>query len=509
MTINKIISKTLLYFKESKELMTPENFAKAFCDFAKKENLKFDECDKVANYRQRLAPSIQKLMDGYSIKTVDDLLYFLTMQLNRMEKSDNKALSLAQGRLLKVLLKTIKQLHSQEAEKLADTALNGDLRLVNFLDSTHEKFKTFNESYSHAFLNELDHLGTFTKNDLPTLMSELIRELETKEQIHTAEDLVRLLIVALTPSISTSVSDTVANLEEQLKTNPELITSTSMKEEITQCIIRRIKDDNEIFNAKIRDANIVIDSLLEKIAAMISSSEEKCDDVIKIKEELESVDFNASAQAVQGRLIDISAKLDHSIKGFSKSLNEDQSEIQQLKEKILELEKELAVAQKEAREDYLTSTLTRRGLAKKMEEFEAAYIQNGINYAVIFFDVDHFKKINDRYGHNAGDIILASIGKFLNKHTDSEDTVGRYGGEEFVLVTTKTDPAEIYRFVESVRIKIEKTKFVYRKEAIQVTCSAGFAVRSAFESQQACIKQADTMVYEAKGAGRNQVFPKP
>lgn len=509
MTINKIISKTLLHFKESKELMTPENFAKAFCDVAKKENLKFDECDKVANYRQRLAPSIQKVMQGYSVKSVDDLLYFLTMQLNRMEKADNKVLSIAQEKLLKTLLKTVQHLHSKEAEKLAETTLNGDLKLVNFLNSSQEKFRTFNDTYSHAFLNELDRLGNFTKEDLPTLIGELVRELESKEELHTADDLVRLLIVALTPSISTSVSDTVAKLEEQLKTSPELITSKAMKEEITQCIIQRIKDDNEIFNAKIRDANRVIDSLLEKIAAMIASSEEKCEDVVQIKEELQAIDFSANAQTVQGQLIDISTKIDRSIKDFSRSLNEDQSEIQVLKTKILALEKELAQAQKEASEDYLTSTLTRRGLAKKMEEFEAAYGQSGTDYAVVFFDIDHFKSINDRYGHNAGDIILASIGKFLKKHTDTGDTVGRYGGEEFVLLTHKKDPTTIYRFVEALRKKVEKTKFVYRKKEITVTCSAGIALRSEYESRQACIKQADAYVYEAKHAGRNQVFPKP
>lgn len=508
MTINKIISKTLLHFKETKELMTPENFANAFCTLAKKENLKFDSCNKVESFRERLSPSMQKLLQGYAIKTVDDLLYFMTMQVNRMEKSDNKALTQAQEKLLKTLLKTIKQLHSKEAEKLADTTLSGDLKLLNFVNSTQEKFKAFNDSYSHAFLNELDRLGNFSKHDLPTLMNELIRELEAKEHLQTADDLVRLLIMALTPSISTSVSDSVAKLEEQLKTNPDLITSKAMKEEITQCIIRRIKDDNELFNARIKDANVVIDSLLEKIAAMISTSEEKCDDVIKIKHELESVDFNANAQAVQGQLIDISTKIDRSIKDFSETLNEDQSEIQQLKTKILELEKELEAAQKEASEDYLTSTLTRRGLAKKMVEFETSFTEQKSDYAVVFFDVDHFKQINDRYGHNAGDIILASIGKFFNMHIDPDDTVGRYGGEEFVLLTFKTDIPALFAFVDTIRAKIQKTTFVYQKQKINVTCSAGIAVRSSHDSQQQCMKAADAMVYKAKKAGRNQVFPK-
>jgi diguanylate cyclase (GGDEF)-like protein len=452
---------------------------------------------------------MQKLLAGYSIKSADDLLYFLTAQVNRLEKAENKNFTNAQEKLIKTVLKTVKQLHSQKAAKLADTVLKTDLKFPKNLDSATDWFREFNESYSHAFLNELDHFGRFTKTDLATLIGEIIKELGSKESIRTADDLVRLLILALTPSISSSISDTVARLEEQLKNSPELITAKAVQEEITQCIIRRIRDDNEIFNAKLQGANIVIDSLLEKIADMISTSEAKCDDVNKIKEELKAIDFNNGAQNVQSRLIDISDMIDQSITAFSRSLGDDRSEIEVLKSRIVALEQELVEAQREASEDYLTSTLTRRGLAKKMELFENDFIQNGHDYAVVFFDVDHFKMINDTYGHNAGDVILASIGKFMNDLADEGDIVGRYGGEEFVLLTHKNHYPEVFRFADGIREKVGHTLFLYQKKEITVSCSAGIALRSAHDSQTQCIKAADKMVYEAKAAGRNTVFPRP
>lgn len=508
MTVNNIISKTLLYFKESKETMTPDRFAGKFCEFAKESKLVFEECDRIERYSQRLSPSMQKMMAGYSIKNIDELLYFLTVQMNRIEKSSNGELLKSFEKFVKALLKTIQKLHSKEAAKLAENALAADIKLPGQMESFTTRFKEFSDTYSVAFLNELDTFGKFTKNDLPTLIGELVKELAVTEKIHTAEELVRLLILALTPAISTSVSDTVAKLEEQLKNAPELVTSDAMRKEITACIVQRIRDDNEIFNAKIKETNRIIDSLLEKIAAMISTSEEQCEDVIKIKGELQAIDFDANAQAVQQKLIHISEKIDQSITGFSRSLQEDQSEIQALKLRIVELEKELEAAQKEATEDFLTTTLTRRGLAKKFEEFEKAYQQKGRDYTIVFFDVDHFKNINDTYGHNAGDVILAAIGKFLNKNSDPEDVVGRYGGEEFVMISRSHDLKKVHALADAMRKKIEQTNFVYQKKGIVVTCSAGIAVRSEHESQPKTIKAADMMVYEAKNAGRNTVFPR-
>ena len=93
-------------------------------------------------------------------------------------------------------------------------------------------------------------------------------------------------------------------------------------------------------------------------------------------------------------------------------------------------------------------------------------------------------------------------------HIDPGDTVGRYGGEEFVMLTLKTDIPTLFAFVDTIRAKIQKTTFVYQKQKINVTCSAGIAVRSSHDSQQQCMKAADAMVYKAKKAGRNQVFPK-
>ena len=509
MTINKIISKTLLHFKESKELMTPDNFSKRFCEIAKQEKVTVDGCDKIAKYAQRLTPDLQKLMAGYAIKNVDELLYFLTTQLNRLDKHNHKDILAATERLTRILLKILSRLPFDELRRLTSQAVSGDLKMLSHLQLSTDQFKGFHDTYTDTYLKQLETRGEFTISNLPTLVDELMAVLGEKEHLEALDAMVHLLVLALTPSISSNIHENIAKLEAQLKENPELVTAPAVKEELNTCILQRIKDDNDLFNRNIIDANRIIDALLEKIAAMISNSESKSDDIEDIKAQLETIDLNEDPKEVHGRLLTISDKINESIKDFSQSLHSDQDEVRILQERVLELEAELKAAKKEASEDFLTSTLTRRGLSKELETFEKAYQQKGTNYAVVFFDVDHFKKINDTYGHNAGDVILASIGKFLNRHCGETGVVGRYGGEEFILLTAQDDPEALYQSVDALRNKIQNAKFLYQKKPITVTTSAGIALRSGHDSQQATIKKADAHVYEAKNTGRNQVFPKP
>ena len=120
-------------------------------------------------------------------------------------------------------------------------------------------------------------------------------------------------------------------------------------------------------------------------------------------------------------------------------------------------------------------------------------------------DLDFFKKVNDTYGHAAGDMVLKSTAGIIRQTIRSYDLVCRYGGEEFVLLITALEPAEAFRLVERIRENMEHSSLRYENEEIKITCSIGLAEFYEIDTLETSIKKADEALYTAKNSGRNQV----
>ena len=125
------------------------------------------------------------------------------------------------------------------------------------------------------------------------------------------------------------------------------------------------------------------------------------------------------------------------------------------------------------------------------------------------FDIDHFKKINDTYGHQAGDYILSTIGKIFSENLRSGDIVMRYGGEEFLCVLCNSKAEGAKKRAEEVREKIENFNFVYRDYKIPITISGGISIFDVEKDKQKTpedlIREADEALYIAKRTGRNKI----
>ena len=120
-------------------------------------------------------------------------------------------------------------------------------------------------------------------------------------------------------------------------------------------------------------------------------------------------------------------------------------------------------------------------------------------------DLDHFKKINDQYGHDVGDIALLTISNLLQKNMRKSDTIARMGGEEFLFLFPKTDLATGHFIVNNIRKKIEKTEIEYATDKFTLTSSFGVATTHTANDIDDGLKQADLAVYEARNSGRNTV----
>lgn len=127
-------------------------------------------------------------------------------------------------------------------------------------------------------------------------------------------------------------------------------------------------------------------------------------------------------------------------------------------------------------------------------------------YTIIFFDVDDFKKVNDRYGHDMGDYVLRHVCEQIEKEIRSSDMLFRWGGDEFLLICSGISKENIYAYIERLRRLIEKTDFIFDGNKAHVTLSIGAAYyyKSDHDYQDA-LKRADRSVYKAKLAGRNKV----
>ena len=126
-------------------------------------------------------------------------------------------------------------------------------------------------------------------------------------------------------------------------------------------------------------------------------------------------------------------------------------------------------------------------------------------FSVIMFDLDHFKAVNDDFGHDAGDAVLGAFAKILKKEARSVDIVGRFGGEEFMALLSETDTRGGAIFAEKVRKSVQKARFMYKGKRINVTVSSGVSERKKHTSLKNAINSADEYLYKAKKEGRNQV----
>jgi len=121
-------------------------------------------------------------------------------------------------------------------------------------------------------------------------------------------------------------------------------------------------------------------------------------------------------------------------------------------------------------------------------------------------DLDHFKKLNDTYGHPAGDAALRSLARLLNQHLRKGDQAARYGGEEFVVILPGSDEERSLGAAERLRSALEKHRFVFEGARIPLTASLGVAVWPADGKEpEALLSASDRALYAAKEAGRNRV----
>ncbi len=160
----------------------------------------------------------------------------------------------------------------------------------------------------------------------------------------------------------------------------------------------------------------------------------------------------------------------------------------------------------DAKMDFLTKIANRRAFERRLEEeFQRTKRYRSV-FALIMIDIDYFKKVNDRYGHIAGDQVLRVVAQVLEEQTRFNDFVSRYGGEEFAVLLPESTAGQGRYVADKIRQAVENTSFLHAGEKIKVTISAGVGqVDAARDTPETLIERVDAALYQAKKNGRNRV----
>ncbi|KOY01851.1 GGDEF domain-containing protein [Pseudomonas nunensis] len=237
----------------------------------------------------------------------------------------------------------------------------------------------------------------------------------------------------------------------------------------------------------------------------------------------EQVDGLQTSMQDAANLQDLKHVLENHLEGLLGTMDQHQKQrdereqevaarLQGLAERVAHMEQEalgyrehLEEQRQKALIDPLTGLPNRAAWSERLEHEIAEWQQHGNTLMLAMLDLDHFKRINDNYGHLAGDKVLKIIASVLRKRLRGSDFIARFGGEEFVLLMPATVPAVGAKLLETLRASIEACPFHFKGERVTVTISMGLAAFKPGEHSDMVLKRADQALYRAKNAGRNRV----
>jgi len=231
----------------------------------------------------------------------------------------------------------------------------------------------------------------------------------------------------------------------------------------------------------------------------INITDNKTNENIKKISTKSSVDLNQLAKEVEN--FD-NTKILESFNNFHKTL---QSTIKEADDTITKLQEEILKLEKESNIDPLTKVFNKRALIKDLGNILNCGLDKKLDLTVIMFDLDDFKKVNDTYGHIAGDKTLIYLGKMLKNLLRNEIKTYRFGGEEFFIVLNRISLEEAKKIGNRILETMRKSKLLYKNNIIQITLSGGITSHKKGDTFDSIIERVDLALYKAKNSGKDKI----
>ena len=363
----------------------------------------------------------------------------------------------------------------------------------------------FKELVSKLTTQEQDELKV---NNIQTF-EELIGLLLKRVHVQNVSTLASIIKQALSPSINIHLDEQLTNFSIKIGDSPELIFEEDIQKEMQKLLEKRFEKDQNLLKEKTADIAKLVTLMGRYLKDAVNSNQNSSSNVTNIKDELVSMSLNDSSLGelvtLQNKLINAASNIESEMNEVNKKLSTGEDHVKQLENKVQVLETQLEAAKKEAVIDHLTGLLTRRAYDTEIKMIDKNFERENIQYAIVFFDLDHFKAINDTYGHDAGDTVLKTFSKILKSQTRENDILARYGGEEFVATVEYKLKREVLQYLKRIKAIVKENSFNYKDTKIKVTFSAGVVLRNDHKNYEHALQKADILLYQAKNDGRNRI----
>ncbi|MFM9834775.1 MAG: GGDEF domain-containing protein [Methylophilaceae bacterium] len=259
-----------------------------------------------------------------------------------------------------------------------------------------------------------------------------------------------------------------------------------------------------LHNAKDTLKNMV-STFVNGLAGMTESTSEYHAKIESYQQKLSITEDMVELSSVIETILEDTRAVGLDVQRSRTEFEESQKKAVAAEQKIKQLTAELDHISEVAHEDFLTGTLNRRGMDDALvREFSRAD-RYDTTLSIAMMDIDHFKKLNDKFGHSKGDEALTHFAKVIKDVKRSTDVLARYGGEEFIIILPGTKQEEAINVITRVQRELTKNLFMSNDERVLITFSAGVAERAPGEKAESIVPRADAALYQAKQSGRNRV----
>lgn len=260
-----------------------------------------------------------------------------------------------------------------------------------------------------------------------------------------------------------------------------------------------VEDERVVVETTKQAVKGLLDTLASSVSQFLERSDSYSGQLTESREAISKATSLEHIKAIEQELLGNIDRLHHANTEYRRQLAEANEQLGRQQEQLEQLQVDVGT-------DFLTGLPNRRALEGRLKEAVDRNNRYGSKFSMVIVDVDHFKRVNDEYGHMAGDRTLKAIAGLLGEHLRGSDILGRYGGEEFVMILPETTAEQAERMAERIRRHVENASFKYSSDTIRVTVSAGVGeVLRPKDTSEQLFERVDAALYKAKQTGRNKV----
>ena len=362
----------------------------------------------------------------------------------------------------------------------------------------HAEQHTDQHAAQHSTEPGYDHI----EHEISTMLSNLLQQLVIPERFHQRLDALKQKLtnklnwyelVPLLELVANLVIDALGDGQEEFE---QFLQSLDQRLETIQHLVNDASQ-GQLDRGKAREAfESVLEGQVNEVRAIVNSKNGLGQLGNSISEHLGLIMLAMQ----EYRLEENDREID-----LTQQLADMQSKLNEMETLAESAQHAIEEQRKKAMHDALTGLPNREAYQQRLEQEVQRLQRYGNKLSLMVCDVDLFKRINDNYGHLAGDKVLKIIAKSLQVNLRDSDFIARFGGEEFVALMPETSLEEAKLVAEKLRMKVENSPFNFKKEPVQITVSFGISEFKPGDSSNAVFERADKALYKAKENGRNQV----